>query len=259
MPAKGLVRALVGVSYVTPPFLSSIAYVVLRILIVLNWLTAAAILVLLLAWLLAAVTSFAAAQGVLPVPELTARVIDQTGTLDAIQQKGLEDKLMAFEQEDPRIRASIYATARLAFDAWTEPVYEEVARAAEKLDASEVDSLIAQAAVDEVESGRRLADEATAQRFRAIQLLLAHQPLHLHVEMETHLLRHTRLRGAASEHQPHTGARSIKPFHRIRPFNSCAGRPRGRPRTVASSPIPAPAPCGRPQSAGNSARADCSR
>jgi type IV secretion system protein VirD4 len=30
-------------------------------------------------------------------------------------------KLMAFEQEDPRIRASIYATARLAFDAWTEP------------------------------------------------------------------------------------------------------------------------------------------
>lgn len=29
-------------------------------------------------------------------------------------------KLMAFEQEDPRIRASIYATARLAFDAWTE-------------------------------------------------------------------------------------------------------------------------------------------
>lgn len=30
-------------------------------------------------------------------------------------------KLMAFEGEDPRIRASIYATARLAFDAWTEP------------------------------------------------------------------------------------------------------------------------------------------
>src|SRR5215211_7576427 len=29
MPAKGLVRALVGVSYITPPFLSSIAYVVL--------------------------------------------------------------------------------------------------------------------------------------------------------------------------------------------------------------------------------------
>jgi type IV secretion system protein VirD4 len=30
-------------------------------------------------------------------------------------------KLMAFEEEDPRIRASIYATARLAFEAWTEP------------------------------------------------------------------------------------------------------------------------------------------
>jgi uncharacterized protein len=38
------------------------------------------------------------AQGVLPVPALTAHVIDQTGTLDAIQQKGLEDKLMALEQ-----------------------------------------------------------------------------------------------------------------------------------------------------------------
>ena len=30
-------------------------------------------------------------------------------------------KLMAFEGEDPRIRASIYATARLAFEAWNEP------------------------------------------------------------------------------------------------------------------------------------------
>ena len=39
------------------------------------------------------------AQGVLPVPALTARVIDQTGTLDAIQTKGLEDKLAAFEQK----------------------------------------------------------------------------------------------------------------------------------------------------------------
>lgn len=52
----------------------------------------------LLAWLLAFATSLAAAQGVLPVPELTARVIDQTGTLDAIQRKGLDDKLAAFEQ-----------------------------------------------------------------------------------------------------------------------------------------------------------------
>lgn len=40
----------------------------------------------------------ALAQGVLPVPELTARVIDQTGTLDAIQRQGLEDKLARVEQ-----------------------------------------------------------------------------------------------------------------------------------------------------------------
>ena len=40
----------------------------------------------------------ALAQDVLPVPELTARVVDQTGTLDAIQRKGLEEKLAAFEQ-----------------------------------------------------------------------------------------------------------------------------------------------------------------
>jgi uncharacterized protein len=39
------------------------------------------------------------AQALLPVPELTARVIDQTGTLDAIQRKALEDKLAAFEQK----------------------------------------------------------------------------------------------------------------------------------------------------------------
>ena len=38
-------------------------------------------------------------QGVLPVPPLSALVVDQTGTLDAIQLKGLEDKLMAFEQK----------------------------------------------------------------------------------------------------------------------------------------------------------------
>jgi uncharacterized protein len=41
----------------------------------------------------------AAAQGVLPVPELTARVIDQTDTLDPIQRQGLEEKLSAFEQK----------------------------------------------------------------------------------------------------------------------------------------------------------------
>ncbi|MES2940159.1 MAG: TPM domain-containing protein [Pseudomonadota bacterium] len=49
--------------------------------------------------LLALAFAPAGAQGVLPVPELTARVIDQTGTLDAIQRQGLEDKLAAFEQK----------------------------------------------------------------------------------------------------------------------------------------------------------------
>ncbi|TFY98374.1 TPM domain-containing protein [Ramlibacter humi] len=38
------------------------------------------------------------AQSVQPVPELTARVIDRTGTLDDIQRTGLEQKLQAFEQ-----------------------------------------------------------------------------------------------------------------------------------------------------------------
>jgi uncharacterized protein len=38
-------------------------------------------------------------QGVQPVPALTARVIDNTGTLDAIQRHGLDDKLAAFEKE----------------------------------------------------------------------------------------------------------------------------------------------------------------
>jgi uncharacterized protein len=39
------------------------------------------------------------AQGLLPVPELSARVIDQTGTLDASQRQALEVKLQAFEQQ----------------------------------------------------------------------------------------------------------------------------------------------------------------
>lgn len=39
------------------------------------------------------------AQDLQPVPELTARIIDRTGTLDAIQRQGLEDKLAAFEQK----------------------------------------------------------------------------------------------------------------------------------------------------------------
>lgn len=40
----------------------------------------------------------AAAQNLQPVPALTARVIDETGTLDDIQRQGLEDKLAALEQ-----------------------------------------------------------------------------------------------------------------------------------------------------------------
>lgn len=40
------------------------------------------------------------AGGVLPVPELTARVMDQTGTLDSAQRVQLEDKLAAFESDN---------------------------------------------------------------------------------------------------------------------------------------------------------------
>ena len=52
------------------------------------------------ACLLLAGLGWGAAQGqnLQPVPPLSARVIDQTGTLDAIQLKGLEDKLAALEQ-----------------------------------------------------------------------------------------------------------------------------------------------------------------
>lgn len=42
--------------------------------------------------------ALAGAQNLLPVPELTGRVIDQTGTLDDIQRKGLDDKLAALEK-----------------------------------------------------------------------------------------------------------------------------------------------------------------
>lgn len=40
----------------------------------------------------------AAAQNLLPVPALTARVIDQTGTLDDVQRQGLEEKLAGLER-----------------------------------------------------------------------------------------------------------------------------------------------------------------
>jgi len=52
-------------------------------------------ILLLLALLLFAIAAFA--QPLQPVPKLTAHVVDQTGTLDAFQEKNLEDKLMAFE------------------------------------------------------------------------------------------------------------------------------------------------------------------
>jgi uncharacterized protein len=52
-------------------------------------------LIALALWLFAAMAN---AQGVLPVPPLTARVIDQTGTLDAIQRKALDDRLADFER-----------------------------------------------------------------------------------------------------------------------------------------------------------------
>ncbi|MBS0339201.1 MAG: TPM domain-containing protein [Proteobacteria bacterium] len=49
--------------------------------------------------LLAAWSGSAPAQGLLPVPALTARVVDQTGTLDPGQRQALEAKLAAIETE----------------------------------------------------------------------------------------------------------------------------------------------------------------
>jgi uncharacterized protein len=56
----------------------------------------AAVLLAATAW--AGLAATAMAQGLLPVPALTARVIDETGTLDAAQRADLESKLAAFEQ-----------------------------------------------------------------------------------------------------------------------------------------------------------------
>ncbi|VTU19790.1 hypothetical protein H4CHR_00455 [Variovorax sp. PBS-H4] len=50
-------------------------------------------------FLLAFALAGAQAQDLLPVPQLGARVIDQTGTLDAAQRQALEAKLAAFEQQ----------------------------------------------------------------------------------------------------------------------------------------------------------------
>ena len=62
---------------------------------------ATALLRVLIAWLLALSAALfvppALAQALQPVPALTARVIDRSGTLSASQQQALEDKLAAFE------------------------------------------------------------------------------------------------------------------------------------------------------------------
>jgi len=52
-----------------------------------------------LVWLLATACALVAAQGVQELPALSARVIDQTGTLDAASLAALDAKLAAFEQE----------------------------------------------------------------------------------------------------------------------------------------------------------------
>ncbi|RZJ03019.1 MAG: YgcG family protein, partial [Rubrivivax sp.] len=84
-----------------------------------RWLTAV-LLVLACAW--------AQAQDVQPVPALSARVVDQTGTLDAAQRQALEDELAAYEQASgPQIAVllvkttapeDIAAYAQRVADAW---------------------------------------------------------------------------------------------------------------------------------------------
>lgn len=69
-----------------------------------------ALLALLLAWLL---PPGAGAQQVLPVPALSGRVIDQTGTLSAAQAAALDAKLAAFEaQAGPQIVVLLVATTQ---------------------------------------------------------------------------------------------------------------------------------------------------
>jgi type IV secretion system protein VirD4 len=54
--------------------------------------------------------------------DLVRRGLDDSQPLEVrLLARDALTKLMAFEGEDPKIRASIYATARLAFEAWTEP------------------------------------------------------------------------------------------------------------------------------------------
>ena len=55
----------------------------------------------------------ATAQELQPVPALSARVIDQTGTLSEAQRGALENKLAAFERDaGPQIVVVIVSTAR---------------------------------------------------------------------------------------------------------------------------------------------------
>jgi len=63
--------------------------------------------------LLTCAGAFAWAQDLLPVPALTERVIDQTGTLSAEQQQRLIDKLAAFERDaGPQIVVLMVATTQ---------------------------------------------------------------------------------------------------------------------------------------------------
>jgi uncharacterized protein len=58
-----------------------------------------AVLLTLATWLAALLPASAAAQDVLPIPALSARVIDQTGTLGAAQREQLEARLAEFERQ----------------------------------------------------------------------------------------------------------------------------------------------------------------
>lgn len=61
--------------------------------------------------LLLLAAAFAQAQGVRPVPPLSARVIDQTATLDAAQRAALEEQLAAYERASgPQIAVLLVAT-----------------------------------------------------------------------------------------------------------------------------------------------------
>jgi uncharacterized protein len=63
------------------------------------------------AWALLLAATLAWAQDVQPVPPLTARVTDQTATLDAAQRQALEDQLAAYERASgPQIAVLIVAT-----------------------------------------------------------------------------------------------------------------------------------------------------